>query len=580
MEVYDVIHPGDIKIQDVTLADVVAHPASYMNVRVRVRCMFVENGTLFDGQHSPFKPETFLNLIAYDERAQVWDPQVRAQPVTTMFMPKELRDACAVAALKKFQLIDLVVEVAMLSDGAGLIRIEGLRPVANVGQFSDVSVYHVEQANVLTNESAYDLAEDHFVAALASNLPVFDVIQLSYLRAKNLMAWAKFNDCARVLREALSLTDSTNCDRVTLAAMNYLLAKSMAETSGGTTTAEINLARFSEAVAHARVAVDLDPEQGDAYAVLGITLAGMGQFDEARRQCEKAIRLRPNNAEVRWYLGRILDQQGSYEEAIDALRKAIDLTPKDYRIHKALGAVYLHRGQKGGAKAVDDFVTSLREYDIAIRLNPADAESLFGSGQVIEVATVASAELQIGTAKVPATFDLAIDRYKLAVAADGKFLPARRALANRYRVSNQPDLAIAQLRAITEVEPEREENFADLGRYLWSLGKKDEAYENYVQCQKVHPNSIATLYTLGHIALETGMYSKGVPWDERLLELQPKHGPALLDLAQLKLALGMYKEALELSDQAAANLSNTADKQSAQEVHQRAQAALAKPAAK
>ena len=93
---------------------------------------------------------------------------------------------------------------------------------------------------------------------------------------------------------------------------------------------------------------------------------------------------------------------------------------------------------------------------------------------------MAKAEVQIGTAKVPATFDLAIERFKAAVTADGKFLPARRALANRYRVSDQPGLAAAQYRAIAEVEPEREENFFDLGRYLWSLGRKEDAYDAYV----------------------------------------------------------------------------------------------------
>jgi tetratricopeptide (TPR) repeat protein len=580
MEVYEMIHPGDLKIQDTTLNEVMAHPAAYMNVRVRIRCMFIENGTLFDLQHTAFKPDTFLNMYVYDEKAAVWDPQVRAQPVTTLFMSKDLRDSTQLSTLRKYELVDIVSEVAQINDGVAQLRVEALRPVADVGSFSDVSVYHVEQGNALAGESAYDLAEDHYVAALAEKLPIHDRIQVSYLRAKNLMTWAKYNDCVRVLREALALTETSDTDRVTLAAMHYLLAKSMAETTGATTTAEIHAARFSEAVVHARTAVELDPEQGDAYAVLGITLAGMGQFDEARRQCEKAIRLRPNNAEVRWYLGRILDQQGSYEEAIDALRKAIDLTPKDYRIHKALGAVYLHRGQKGGPKAVDDFVTSLREYDIAIRLNPADAESIYGSGQVIEVATVAKAEVQIGTTKVPATFELAIERYKNAVAADGKFLPARRALANRYRASDQPDLAAAQYRAIAEVEPEREENFFDLGRYLWSLGRKEDAYDAYVLCLKSHPNSINTLYILGHIAFETGMYAKGVPWDERLLQLQPGYGPAILDLARLKLALGMSKEALALAEQAEEALSSPADKQTAQAVKLKAQAALAVPSSK
>ncbi len=569
-EVFEHLHPGELKIQDVELEDVIARPQAYVNVRVRFRCMFVENSTIFDTQHTFYSPATFLNLVAYDDTAAVWDPQVRAQPLVTMYLSKDRKDASIINALKKYQLIDVVGEVTSVLDGAPLISAHTVRPVSGVGSFSDVSVYHVEQANTLSTENAFDLAEDHYVAALKEDLPVGDRIQVSFLRAKALMNWGHYIDCAKVLREALALTTSKNTNRLTLAGMHYLIAKAIAET-GEASSAEVHAMRYREAVGHARTAVELDPEQGDAYAVLGITLAGMGEFDEARRQCEKAIRLRPNNAEVRWYLGRILDQQGSYEEAIEALRKAIDLTPKDHRIHKAIGAVYLHRGQKGGPKAADDFVTALREYDIAIRLNAADPETHFGSGQVLEAAAAANIEVQIGAAKQQATFAMAIDRYKCAVTADGKFLPARRALAARYRIDNHPDDAVTQLRAIAEIEPEREENFFELGRYLWSLGRKDDAYAVYQQCLVAHPDSITTLYTLGHVALEMGNFSQGVTWEERLLKLQPKHGPANLDMARLKLGAGFAKEAGKFARLAEEYLVDPAAKEEARALQRQAE---------
>jgi tetratricopeptide (TPR) repeat protein len=575
-EVFEHIHPGELKIQDVDLEDVLAKPQAYVNVRVRFRCMFVENGVVFDAQHTYYNPATFLNLIVYDDNAAVWDPTVRSQPVLTMYLAKDRKDASIIAALKKFQLIDVVGEVTSVIDGAPLITAHTVRAVPSVGSFSDASVYHVEQANTLSGEGAYDLAEDHYVAALKENLPVSDHIQVTYLRAKALMAWGHYIDCAKVLREALALSTTKNTSRLTQAGMHYLIAKAIAET-GEASSAEVHAARYREAVGHARTAVELDPEQGDAYAVLGITLAGMGEFDEARRQCEKAIRLRPNNAEVRWYLGRILDQQGSYEEAIEALRKAIDLTPKDHRIHKAIGAVYLHRGQKGGPKAADDFVTALREYDIAIRLNAADPETHYGSGLVLEAATAANVEVQIGAAKQPASFAMAIERYKNAVTADAKYLPARHALASRYRADNQPDEAVAQLRAIAEIEPEREENFFELGRYLWSLGRKEDAYAAYQQCLTAHPDSITTLYTLGHVALDMGNFSQGILWEERLLKVQPKHGPANLDMAKLKLGAGFAKEAGKYARLAEEYLADPDAKEEARAVQRQAEGAPAEP---
>ena len=161
----------------------------------------------------------------------------------------------------------------------------------------------------------------------------------------------------------------------------------------------------------AELTFDVEP----AHAVLGIGLAGLNQFDEARRHCDNAVRLRPADAEVRWYLGRILDQQGRSDEAIDALKKAIDLTPKDFRIHRAIAVAYHHRGLKGGPSAGQDLATALREFDITLRLNPGDADVLVLSGEVIEDAANAGAEVQIGASRQPATRELALARYKSAI---------------------------------------------------------------------------------------------------------------------------------------------------------------------
>ncbi len=499
-EVRERIHPGEVRLQDIQLEDILAAPAAFQNMRVRFRCMFVENGVLFDTQHTHFIQHNFVNMIIYDDSAAVWDPQVRAQPVTNVYIAKDRVDASVAATLKKYQLIDVIGEVTTVLDGQPMITVHTINPVQDVGSFSDTSVYHVQEANKLAGENAFALAEDHYVAALEERIPDVGRVMVSHLRGRNQMNGGQYEACAKTMRAAIALaTRDGSLDRHALAAMHYLLAKAIAETGEQAATAESRAARFQEAITHARKSVELDPEQGDAYAVLGITLAGLGQYDEARRKCENAIILRPNNAEVRWYLGRILDQRGDYEDAIEALRKAIDLTPKDHRIHKAIGAVYLHRAQKGGPKASDDFITALREYEIAIRLTPADPEAHFGAGLVTDAAAVAKAEVMVGAAKQPATPAMAMERYKSAVAADGRYLPVRRVLADRYRAANQPDELVAQLRAICDAEPDREDNFFELGRNLWALGRKADAVAAYSKCAELHPTSLSALYQLAQV---------------------------------------------------------------------------------
>lgn len=578
-EVRERIHPGEVKLQDVQLEDIVRTPEAFQNLRVRFRCTFVENSTLFDREHTYFVASGYANLIVYDDHADLSDPQVRANPVTGVFIAKDRVDASFVVSLKKYQLLDLIGEVKWVQNGEPLINVHHIIPVTKPEKVTDTVVYHVQQANQLAAEGAFALADDYYVAALNERIPDHNRSVIGLRRARNLMNWGQFEACAVTLRQALALTDQyvNLVDQKTLASMHYLLAKAVAEIGEQSGTVERRAERFQEAIGHARMAVQLDPEEGDAYAVLGITLAGQGRYSEARRECEKAVRLRPTNAEVRWYLGRILDQEGSYEEAIDALRKAIDLTPKDHRIHKAIGAVYLHRGQKGGPTAGEDFITSLREYDIAIRLNPADPEAHHGSGQVLEVAAAANAEVQIGTARQVATLAMAVERYKNAVAADPKYLPARRTLANRYRADNKPDEAIVHLKAITEIDPERLENFFELGRYQWSLDRKADALATYEQCVVQHPKSIEALAAALHVAVEAGAVDKGLAWAQQLLTAEPNHGMGTLDMARLKLASGQTKEALKLARVAEGLLAGQAAKDQAKQVQQQAEAALAAP---
>ncbi|MBA3937049.1 MAG: tetratricopeptide repeat protein [Planctomycetes bacterium] len=578
-EVRERIHPGEQVVQDVDLSGVLAAPQSFLNVRIRFHALFVENGNLFDTLRTAYKPECFFNLILWDAQADIWNPQVRAQPVTTAFLSKDRADATKIAGLRKYQLLELTGEVTGVIDGQPLFSIHSFDVAEGADTYSETGLYHIQQADGLAAESSYDLAEDHFAAALGGELPAGARQRIAFHRAQNLAAWGHYDACAKVLRDLLEgVSEAAPLDRKMLAVVHYLLAKALAEGAAADASAEARSARYSEAVSHARTAVELDPEQGDAYAVLGITLAGMGQFDEARRQCEKAIRLRPNNAEVRWYLGRILDQQGSYDEAIDALRKAIDITPKDHRIHKAIGAVYLHRAQKGGASAAADLVIALREYEIAVRLNPADPEGSFGAGQVLEAATAAKADILVGSERKPATAAMATDAYLKAVAADPKFIPARRALIARYRADNNQDAALVQLAGLAEAQGNNFDSYAELADFQVSLGKKAEAYQTWEKAAKAFPKDARVPAQLGHLANELGKPEVAAGWLMPLYAADDRNAEVALDLATAKLALNLPKEALRIARRAESVSGDEALKEKARTIQQQAQTALDAPA--
>jgi len=234
------------------------------------------------------------------------------------------------------------------------------------------------------------------------------------------MASNRWDDASVILRSVLPIAEKDPLvPPAALASMHSALARCISESAGS------DQAKHTEGVAAAEKAVAIDPNLSEAYAVLGVSLAGLGRFDEARMQCDRAVRMRPDDAAVRLALGRILDQQGRHDEAIEALKRAIDLTPKDARVHRAIAAAYLNRGKQGNPA---DLPIALKECDITLRLNPQDAEAHILAAQVLETAIVGAVEMPLADGKAVPTRAQVNERYKAALAIDPNQATAKAAI--------------------------------------------------------------------------------------------------------------------------------------------------------
>ncbi|MBA3685184.1 MAG: tetratricopeptide repeat protein [Planctomycetes bacterium] len=532
------------KPTNVELDNVVMAPESHLNVRVRFQCVFIEYADLYDPIHTEYTPERYLNLAVWDDDADLSNPEVRAKPFVTLFIEKSRAGTGVFDTLKKYQLIEVTGAVTSVARGMPWITAHDIKVLGEAGTFDDRAIYHLEQANLLAKDGAYDLADAQYASALSKELPSAARVHVLEVRARNLMAAARFDDAAKALREALAIVAKTdNADgekRVSSkdqAQLHYLLAKALCEST-------THAPDYETAATHARKAVALDPANGDAYAVLGIALAGKKDYDEARRQCAQAIRLQPNNAEVRWYLGRILDLQGQHDEAIEALKKAIDLTPKDPRTHRAIASAYFHRAQKGGPKAIDDLLTAVREYDIAIRLNPADADVHYESAQAVEAAVAAKGDIMVGADKVAATVDHAIERYKAALVANPRHVDAQLALARLFKDTGRADETHSLLKTTVEQDPKQVEAWLELARFETGLGKPDEAGLSLQSALKANPGNAKLLSAVGQWAVQNRRPDIGIPALEELTKDKKGVG-ASLDLSELYLVAGRAKDAFK-----------------------------------
>jgi DNA-binding winged helix-turn-helix (wHTH) protein/Flp pilus assembly protein TadD len=120
----------------------------------------------------------------------------------------------------------------------------------------------------------------------------------------------------------------------------------MADYGYGSASAKVDIAR---ARAFARKALSFDPNNGDAYAVLGLIASGTmkatpSQIARAMADLRRAIALDPSSGSAHEWYGVALLQQGRVADAYNELERAAQLDPLSVATTSWLGATaYLER---------------------------------------------------------------------------------------------------------------------------------------------------------------------------------------------------------------------------------------------
>jgi len=86
-------------------------------------------------------------------------------------------------------------------------------------------------------------------------------------------------------------------------------------------------AKFREAAASARQALERQPQHAASQWVLGLALRRLGQKEDALAALAEAVRLRPDRYQYHLHLGETLAETGRLDEALRHLRIAVDLAP-------------------------------------------------------------------------------------------------------------------------------------------------------------------------------------------------------------------------------------------------------------
>jgi tetratricopeptide (TPR) repeat protein len=125
-----------------------------------------------------------------------------------------------------------------------------------------------------------------------------------------------------------------------------------------------NEERYREAVSNFEQALLLRPKYIEAENNLGLSLRGLTKLDQAKAAFQTAIDWQgdsPVDAQPYLNLGKLLTEQGDLEKAIPSLLKAVTLAPNNPKTHEELASAY---------KAQNNLANAQSELERAVALAP------------------------------------------------------------------------------------------------------------------------------------------------------------------------------------------------------------------
>ena len=119
--------------------------------------------------------------------------------------------------------------------------------------------------------------------------------------------------------------------------------------------------RLEEALAAARIASELRPDDARSYSLLGRILEGLQRMEEAEENYQRVLELNPRNREALKYLATSYFNQERYREALDLYRKLAEVEPDNAKTHNNIGTTLYYLGQSEAA---------VRSFKHALSLDP------------------------------------------------------------------------------------------------------------------------------------------------------------------------------------------------------------------
>jgi len=268
------------------------------------------------------------------------------------------------------------------------------------------------------------------------------------------------------------------------------------------------------ALVHLKLAIDEEPENGEAWKTLGKCLLIIGKNDEAEKALMKASEIIPDDTEIWLLLGVIYRDSGQKSNEIECYNKTQNLGLSAVEMFRTLGSIYLAMKH-----LIDAEEYLLRSYDI----EREDAETCYMLGNLEHMRQNADKSEEY----VLKAIVLNPNKFEYCYLHGSIYRTLRKDFQKAVNIFE---------RCLT-LGSERFEIWNDLGISYMKLGNWQKARECLLKAIEIDANNYFPFYNLACVASLDGKIDEAIEYLQKAFELAPerirKRAPEDEDLRNL-----------------------------------------------
>jgi tetratricopeptide (TPR) repeat protein len=281
----------------------------------------------------------------------------------------------------------------------------------------------------------------------------------------------------------------------------------------------LDLENYDQAISDFGIAVQLDPQNVEAYTNLCAAYKNRGDLNDAIISCNKALRLDPKHAPAYNNLGTAYYDLRKYGPAIENLDEAIRLNPRYAAAHANRCAAHLDRGDPSRAVA---------DCEKAIRLDPDNANAYNNLG----VAYYRTRD-----------YTRSIETLKRAISANAHDGDIYASLCGAYVETGALSQAIETCNKAIQLKPNSANAYNNLGSVYHKMRRYDDAITNLGRAVELDPRDENSHTNLGNSYLDAGNYAQAVDSFTQAIRLNRGYARAYRSRAEAQRRAGNKSQA-------------------------------------